>query len=69
MTDIVVDMLHVFSPVNQNEKAVSASFLVHLTTTEAAICAPWYGSYTQTNTDDTMTSFFHGVCTVAFKVV
>ena len=31
MTDIVVDMLHVFSSVDQSEKAVSASLLVHLT--------------------------------------
>ena len=58
MNDIVVDMLHVFSSVNQSEKAVSASLLVHLTTAEAAICALWYGSYTQTNPDGTMTIFF-----------
>ena len=58
MNDIVVDMLHVFSSVDQSEKAVSASLLVHLTTAEAAICALWYGSYTQTNPDSTMTTSF-----------
>ena len=58
MIDNVVDMLHVFSSENQSEKAVSASLLVYLTTAEAAICAPWYGSYTQTNPDGTMTTSF-----------
>ena len=52
--------------VNQNEKAVSASFLGSSDDAEAAICTPGCGPKPTPNRPYALTSFFHSVVTCSF---
>ena len=55
-----------FSSVNQNEKAVSASFLVHLTLLKPLSAHPGCGPKPTPNRPYALTSFFHSVVTCSF---